>query len=144
MTAKKKAAREGKRARLLHKKGAARIGGGGNIRTAGTKDGQGTSHVRIGALAGTASFGFSSNATLSADGALAGTTASRAAPSASAKRTAANRANASKPRKSVTKAKLVAFRDQFQIDYGTTRGWKNAAHIKFFIDPKTLNTRMKE
>ena len=100
--------------------------------------------VRIGALAGTASFGFSSNTTLSADGALAGTTASLSSRAAG-KRRAANRANARKLRKpTVTKAKLVAFRDQFEAQHGTTRGWPKAARLEFKIDPKTLKKRMAE
>jgi len=96
--AKKKTAAKGGRmrgnARALHRTGTAHISGSGGIHSRGKKGAQGVSHVRIGALAGTAAFGFSSNATLSAGGALAGTTSRTTASSASVKRRAANRANA--------------------------------------------------
>ena len=55
-----------------------------------------------------------------------------------AKSAAANR------KKLVTKAKLENFRDRFEGDKGTLRGWKKGACLEFEIDTKTLNKRMAE
>lgn len=54
--------------------------------------------------------------------------------------------NASKLRKpKITKAVLVAYKNQFYIDHPyAKRGWQKAACLKFAIDQKTLNERMKD
>lgn len=51
---------------------------------------------------------------------------------------------ASHPRKPVTKAVLVAYRDRYHAYRSSPRGWKNAACLDFKIDLKTLNKRLKE
>lgn len=55
-----------------------------------------------------------------------------------------NSTNASGQRNSVTKAELVAFKTQHEIDNGMTHRWKAAACVKFLIDPKTLKSRMQD
>jgi hypothetical protein len=58
---------------------------------------------------------------------------------------ATNSASASIPRKPVTKAMLIAFKEQYCSDYpDAKRGWKTAATIEFSIDPKTLSKRLKD
>ena len=54
------------------------------------------------------------------------------------------RERASKPRKSVTKAQLVAFKEKHERDRGTARGWIKAACLEFGITTKTLKNRMAE
>jgi hypothetical protein len=54
------------------------------------------------------------------------------------------RDKASQPRKPVTKAQLEAHREKFHTEWGTYRGWKNAASIDLSIDVKTITKRMKE
>src|SRR5689334_19671027 len=51
---------------------------------------------------------------------------------------------ASKPRNSVTKSELVAFRDHYEKENGKMHGWKAAACRQFLIDPETLNNRIAE
>ena len=53
-----------------------------------------------------------------------------------------NRKNAALPRTTITKAELIAFKEDFIKDKGTAHGWQKAACEKFLIDPTTLKSRL--
>jgi hypothetical protein len=60
------------------------------------------------------------------------------------KRSIRNRVAAGMQRKPVTKAALERYREEFNYQNGTYRGWKIAAAQHFGITPKTINKRMGE
>jgi hypothetical protein len=60
------------------------------------------------------------------------------------KRSIRNRVAAAMQRKSVTKTELERYREEFNYQNGTYRGWKIAAEQHFGITAKTINKRMKE
>lgn len=51
---------------------------------------------------------------------------------------------AARPRKGVTRADLLKFRDEFAARHGAERGWKTAAQAHFGVSAKVIGKRLSD